>query len=285
MKIRGRSINHHLLSRTRKSKVIPGILDLTGNELKNKKWVFILGCYNSGTTLLNQILAEHPQISGLPDEGVMLTSHLVKPEDFGWRRMWWKCETEMENSDININKSSTSIKRQWSHFYENKEFLVEKSISNTCRIPFLANNFQPAFFIHLVRNGYAVAEGIRRKAELMQDNPYYGEKNYPISLCAKQWTESLRKVEGEKGKLNNFLEITYENFTANPEKEIKTVTDFLGIEPFENNFFKQSFSIHGKTNEISNMNSRSFKKLSEDDIRSINEVAGNYLKKYGYPLL
>ena len=38
-----------------------------------KKWLFLVGCYNSGTTLLRDILNEHPEIKGLPLEGVRLT--------------------------------------------------------------------------------------------------------------------------------------------------------------------------------------------------------------------
>lgn len=33
------------------------------------KWLFVVGCYNSGTTLLAEMLSRHPNISGLPTEG------------------------------------------------------------------------------------------------------------------------------------------------------------------------------------------------------------------------
>ena len=34
-----------------------------------EKWLFVVGCYNSGTTLIADALADHPQIAALPDEG------------------------------------------------------------------------------------------------------------------------------------------------------------------------------------------------------------------------
>src|SRR5688572_24611021 len=131
-----------ITARFRKSPFYSYFLEKTGRKLENKNWIFILGCYNSGTTLLNQLLAEHPSISGLPDEGVMLTDQLVKPEDYGWRRMWWKCVDQMESDRISRNRDSSRIKRHWSHFYEDKKFLVEKSISNVCRISFFSRHFQ-----------------------------------------------------------------------------------------------------------------------------------------------
>src|SRR5688572_13607291 len=84
-----------IVTRFRGNPLLSAILNLKGRNLDSKKWVFILGCYNSGTTLLDQILSLHPEISGLKDEGVMLTDCLKRPEDFGWRRMWWKCEDQM----------------------------------------------------------------------------------------------------------------------------------------------------------------------------------------------
>lgn len=258
----------------------------TGKDIQNHQWIFIIGCYNSGTTLLDQILSAHNKISGLPDEGVMLTDQLPRPEDFNWRRMWWKCEEEIEEYSLKNKMSAKTIKNHWSHFYDlNKPYLVEKSISNTYRLPFFNKNFQPAFFVHIVRNGYAVAEGIRRKVKIMEKNPLYGQKEYPIEYCAVQWMKSLQKVEEEKSGLSNYLEIKYEDLTANPGKVVNQIYDFVGLEHIGDDFFKNSFKIHEKESAITNMNANSFKHLSKEDKKVINNVAGEYLKKYNYELI
>lgn len=277
-------IFHKVTARFRKNPIYSYLLKTTGNNLEEKKWIFILGCYNSGTTLLNKILADHPSIAGLPDEGVMLTDKLVKPEDFGWRRMWAQCEQEIQDKKCRDREAST-IKKQWSHFYGNKEFLVEKSISNVCRIPFFRKNFQPAYFIHIVRNGYAVSEGIRRKAVIMENNPLYGRKNYPIDLCAKQWTRHLEVIEAQKPDISHFTEISYEDFTENPQNTMKKLTNFLGIPEYSSDYFHNSFSVHEKDSKIKNMNERSLKSLNSKEFQEVNEVAGDYLVKYGYELM
>lgn len=279
------TLKHKITARFRKNPAFSFLLEATGNKLNSKKWIFILGCYNSGTTLLNQILADHPSISGLPDEGVMLTDKLKKPEDFGWRRMWYKCEKEMSSFNGDKSKISTGIKKHWSHFYDDTEFLVEKSIPNACRIPFFEEDFQPAYFIHIVRNGYAVAEGIRRKAAIMKANPFYGEKHYPIDLCARQWTRHLEVVEEQKKNLTNYLEISYESFSEDPVGVMKEITKFLNIKDYQENYFENSFSVHEKDSEIRNMNLNSFNRLSNREIKTISNIAGEYLRKYGYEIM
>ncbi len=282
--MRSKVILHKITARLRKNPFYSFFLKTTGKDLKNKKWIFILGCYNSGTTILNQVLADHPSISGLPDEGVMLTDQLVRPEDFGWRRMWYSCEKEMKSSLKNKYKDPVTIRKHWSHFYKNQEYLLEKSIANVLRIPFFEIEFQPVYFIHIVRNGYAVAEGIKRKAEVFKSNPYFEKGNYPIELCAHQWVRSLQVVEEHKANLKNYIEVSYEAFSDNPKKTTDRLTEFLEVVPYNEEYFHSTHTVHEKRSIIKNMNSSSFDRLSSKEFETINEIAGNYLMKYGYCL-
>lgn len=276
-----KSLKHRLTARFKDNFLWSKIQLLTGRKLENKKWVFIVGCYNSGTTLLDNILAGHPQISGLPDEGVMLTNQLKRPEDYNWRRMWYQCTDEIKKP----NPNSAVIKRHWSHFFDSrKAFFLEKSISNTCRIPFLESEFSPAYFIHIVRNGYAVSEGIHRKAVPMAGNEFYSEGKYPMESCATQWKASLQEIEKIKGNLKNFKEISYEDLCDNPSETIKDILSFLDLPNFSQDYFNSSFTIHEKDSQIKNMNEKSFKSLGAEQIEKINAVASDYLIKYGYNL-
>jgi Sulfotransferase family len=272
-------------ARFRKNKLLATIFNYTGKQASPKKWIFIIGCYNSGTTLLDQILTQHPQVTGLEDEGVMLTNKLPRPEDFAWRRMWLKCEKEMQIPFEKADRIAAEIKRHWSHFYvPGKPFLIEKSISNTPRAIFFNSHFKPAYFIHIVRNGYAVAEGIRRKAEIMHGNPLYGQSQYPLDLCVKQWVRSLQVVESQQDQLENFLEISYEALTRDPDDVMKQVCDFLGIDRFSYSLKDVSFTVHRNEEAIRDMNHSSFKNLSDENIATINSIARPYLEKYNYYL-
>jgi len=215
----------------------------------------------------------------------MLTDQLVRPEDFGWRRMWSECENEMAESSRNLNKKPDRIKRQWSHFYNlDKDYLLEKSISNMTRLEFFENSFKPAWFIHIVRNGYAVAEGIHRKAEVMKGNPNFDIGKYPYSVCANQWVRSLEVFEKQKSNLQNVIEINYEDLAENSVETINHILTQMGLEKFSEDYFEKPFSVHEKNSTIKNMNSSSFKRLKKEEIDEINMVAADYLTKYGYQI-
>ena len=280
-----KELEHRITTRYKYNPFYSKILEITGRNILQKKWIFIIGCYNSGTTLLNQILSSHPQIAGLPDEGVMLTNQLSRPEDYGWRRMWCRCIDKMSSTVKGKEINALTIKKHWSHFYDlKKTFLLEKSISNTSRLDFINSNFESVKFIHIVRNGYAVAEGIRRKAKVMPGNIYYQKGEYPIELCAQQWVTSLKAVESFKKDKTNFIEIKYEDFTANPLDTLKSIWAFLGVAKFESQLLESAFTIHEKKSRIKNMNDSSFKRLSSEELTKINEKAQPFLCKYNYDI-
>ena len=169
-----------------------------GKELRPERWIFVVGCYNSGTTLLASILRQHPLLAGLPAEGAFLTDSLPYPEQFGWPRMWCECQDKMR---LGIGpdgaRLALRIKKHWSIWYPRDAInLVEKSVANTARIPYLNEYFAPAYFIYIIRNGYVISKSIQDKANLNRwKNPIYHER-YPIELCAKQWDVTDEVVDG-----------------------------------------------------------------------------------------
>lgn len=266
----------------RNKKVIP-LLTPFGSDLNPQRWIFIIGCYNSGTTLLDRILQAHPEIQGLPNEGVRLTDGLRRPEEFGWHRMWYKCIEHMSISENRAELIADRIKKHWSLWYDTKPpNYVEKSIANAVRIKFLNNHFHPAYFIYIVRNGYAVAEGIRRKSAPGEWGNVEYKNMYPIELCAKQWEFSDQVVEEQKENVDNFLKISYEDFAENTVNVMSQVTTFLGLPKLNPNMLNGKWEVHGYNSEIKNMNSISFERLSSKDIKRIKKVASKTLEKYNY---
>ena len=254
-----------------------------GREPMPKKWLFVIGCYNSGTTLLSDILSEHPAISALPIEGVVLTDALPRPEKFGWNRMWSECVGDVRMlPGERMQKIANRIKRQWSFSFDDADILYEKSIANAARIPFLDAYFQPAHFVVIVRNGYAVAEGLRRRGNPRKyGHTEFGDK-YPIEMCAKQWVVSDEIVSADAASANHVLYLTYEDFCKDPGSNLQSITDFLEIEPLPDEITDKNWEVHGNSSKIRNMNEEGIARLSADEIKAIREVAGGVLGKYGY---
>lgn len=266
-----------------RDRAVQKILAPFGRVPKPKKWLFVIGCYNSGTTLLSNILSEHPSISALPVEGVVLSDSLPRPEKFGWNRMWSECIEQVRMlPGEGMEKIAERIKRQWSFSFDEADVLYEKSIANAARVPFLDAYFQPAYFIVIVRNGYAVAEGLRRRGNPKKyGHNEFGEK-YPIEMCAKQWAVSDEFVSTDTAGARHVLRLTYEDFCAQPGENLRAITDFLEVEPLPDETTNKSWEIHGNTSEIRNMNAEGIAKLTADEIARIRDVAGQALDKYGY---
>lgn len=257
-----------------------------GRELRPQRWIFIVGCYNSGTTLLGRILGRHPDIGTLPagDEGVFFTDALPYPEQFGWPRMWAACPEQIR---VDPQRTSPRVgvraRRQWSPWYRrDAPNLLEKSVSHTIRMPYLERYFPPAYFIHIVRDGYAVAEGIRRRARPGRWGNTRYPHGYPIELCAEQWRASEEVVAADAPRLAHFMELTYEDLTAHPEPVLRSVTDFLGLSPLPAELFATEWQVHERREPIRNLNEQSHARLSAADIATIERVAGARLALRGY---
>ena len=127
-------------------------------------WLFILGCNNSGTTLLTQILGSHPLIRSLPKEGQHLTEAMPNSSKLGVGRVFTQrldCFRWIETDDSTPAKQ---LRYDWArHFDPPPGILMEKSPPDAVRSRWLQQNFQPCRFLAIVRSPYAVCEGIRRR--------------------------------------------------------------------------------------------------------------------------
>jgi hypothetical protein len=284
-----RDLHLRALNKLRQVSAVQKMLTPFGKDLHPKRWIFIIGCYNSGTTLLERLLASHSNIGSLGflgqyAEGVDLADALPRPEDFQWPRMWCRCLDQIRiKTDSGGVERANRIKRQWSIWYpKGVDNLLEKSIANATRMPFLQNHFQPAYFIYVLRNGYAVAEGIRRKTNPRRwENPVY-QNSYPIEICSEQWKVSDELVQKDRAQIERFIQIKYEELTAHPQYVLDQVTDFLGLDPLPEKVFSESWNVHKVTSPITNMNEQSFKRLSEHEVEIIRNVAGSRLAFNGY---
>ncbi len=248
--------------------------------------IFIVGCYNSGTTLLDHMLSSHDEISNLPSEGVSLTSELSTPEDFGWNRMWFMCRNKLEISKFSHSPDLEIIKKQWSMFYDNsKEFYLEKSVINSLNIDWLEESFHSPYFIWIVRNGYAVAEGIRRRTlpEGRHNSQYL--KGYPIELCAKQWAYNNNVISKKINYTKNWKCISYEDLTTKNDAVIDEIFDWLPLNERTEYNITREFTFHNKSKTITNMNQESINRLSKIEIDQITSEIQPELVKYGYKIL
>ncbi|MDX1394997.1 MAG: sulfotransferase [Gemmatimonadota bacterium] len=240
-------------------------------------WCFILGVNNSGTTLLHKILADHEDARALPMEGQSLTRALRRPWDHAAARLWATQVDLFHMTEEDGPGPAWRAIHDWAFHYRGQpgHVLLEKSPPNTIRSRWLARWFQPSRFITLVRNPYAVCEGIRRRNE------------HPISDAARHWAVANDTLYEDLSHLpadQPVLRITYERLSEHHASVLDEICRFLEIP----NSFGDDLgpldvhNIESRPSEIRNFNDDSIARLSAEDIRIVTEIAGETMVRLGY---
>jgi hypothetical protein len=245
------------------------------------KWVFLVGCYNSGTTLLRKMLGSHPLVSALPVEGQYLTDQFPSDHEIGLSRMWVLREDLYRLNENTLGPDPTRIQREWGmRLNQSRPIFLEQTPANAARTRWLQEHFQNAYFIGIVRNGYAVAEGIVRKAK-----PVHLKQGWSIEQAAYQWARSNEILCEDASHLEHFIWCKYEDLAENTEEEIQRILKFLEISEFGGVDLSKKWTVHEREHEIKNLNNESIERLTQEQIDAISLVTKTMLLKFGYDIM
>ena len=246
------------------------------------RWTFLVGCYNSGTTVFKDLISAHPEIRTLPVEGARLTSVLPMPEDFGCNQMWTRCEEYMIPQTG--PEGAERIIRDWSPWWgRGGTVFLEKSIANGARISWLDSNFDNARFIGLTRDGYCVSEGIRRRARPQCSGAAEDASlRYPLSACAAQWVAANEKLLQASKKTMRFKLISYERLVESPADVLTEVWKFLGLEPAPVLKEDGAVQICGRRFPLRDMNPESLSRLNPGEIEELTPILAPMQTRLGY---
>ena len=189
--------------------------------------VFLCGCFNSGTTILRDILGSHLTITKIPREGVVYTDHLSDYEVNEWARYWCdRNRIKLINSTDFSGLNADALLSDWRFWIPKKGWFLEKSIANLARMVELQSLFPEARFIIISREPLPVVEGITRRTKALVDEPL---DNYSDTMAVEQWKVCKELVDEQIGLLNHCHELTYENFVAQPALEINKILEFMDL--------------------------------------------------------
>ena len=245
-----------------------------GNPDSTGYWLFILGCNNSGTTLLMRILETHPSIRGLHKEGQFATKALPTPVELNVGRLFSQRLDAFRWTEDSDASAVARICYDWAaRFDPPPGILLEKSPTNTLRSRWLQHNFQPARFITLVRSPYAVCEGIRRRLDVS------------IEVAATHWQVVHEILYQDMKCLDQCLWLQYEDLCEFTQTHVERMAHFMELDRSFPPVSEMSFQTHnmdGKAQGIRNFNARSLQQLSEEDIRTINRITETEMRLFGY---
>ena len=249
----------------------------TPEILKAHKWCFIVGCNNSGTSLLQNLLESSGLISTFPHEGQRYTNVLTRASRRGYERVWSEFNQDLK---LTGNDSLDCVPRLLHDWMTElplpiKEIILEKTTANAVRLTWLQEAFPRSCFIGLVRNGYAVTEGISRK----------GEKS--VERGARHWNLINKIMLQDSENLDNYLQIRYEDLVEEPQNVIEQIAEMISQDSDElNKEIKRQFVLNAVADSsmvnIRNYNDESIARLSHEEIRKIHNEAMEMLDYFGY---
>ncbi|MFC2993560.1 sulfotransferase family protein [Halomonas tibetensis] len=269
----------------------------------NKK-IFIGGCDRSGTTLLASMLASSPRIATTPESQFKLNllklSNRRLPEsetkkvlsrlfnDFRFK-IWLEKPDFLETFKYKIKPglSSKEILEEMVSSYCGEEpyCWIDHTPNNIQNVSFLKNVFPESSFIHIVRDGRAVAASV--KPLPWGPNTTYHAATwwaYRVSFgCAAElaWPDKVYRV-------------SYESLVNNPEDTLLSLCENLDIQYDSRMLSGSGFKLPsytkkqhchvGKSVKSTQVNLWK-KRLSDRDIEIFEAKVGGLLSSFGYELL
>lgn len=243
------------------------------------------GCYNSGTTILREILGAHPDIATLPREGVRFTDVFPDLQTGGWTRMWHRNAALADMSGHDPAAVARRAAWDWAPWWRRgARVFLEKSITHSARMPFLARAFPEASFIFVIRNGFCASEGILRRARPGPEAARaLGRDTYPPAEAATQWRVANETYLRDRPGLGRVLEVRYEAFAERPGEVLRDILAFLDLPdaPLED-LGGGKVAMGARTFTIRDQNAESLARLSPAEKAEIAEVIVPLMRQLGY---
>jgi len=284
-----------------------------------KKPIILFSIGRSGSTVFHRMVSQHPKVSylstlcsrfprkpelnaylmhliDLPGGGPWLRSRLHPVEVYPFFDVYYPgfsrpCR-DLTGADL-TNHAREGLQSALSRAVsEHKPRLLIK-ITGWPRIGFLKELFPDALFVHLIRDGRAVANSfLKRDFWKGWGGPHkwrWGELNPAdreswllydrsfIALAAIQWNIFLEAVEHTRNLAGkNYYQLRYEDLCAQPAKEMERLCSFLDLD-WGNEFAGQ---IH--THQLRNSNEKWQRDFTESQITIAQELMFQNLQKYRY---
>lgn len=233
------------------------------------KPILIIGAPGSGTTLLYQTLCSHRDLAYITPN--MLRAGILRHGRFlGDRRKALFILQNLIHRDYTSNlpqgdalwikyfgdynyMTENDYSEEMAGYFKKKVLqvqnlwgrprLVDKTLLNCFRVRLLNLIFPDVKFIHIIRDGRAVAFSILNKIEIAGDpNPLfhvgfkdilgdkYQSQRSELYNYGLVWTEFVRRGrEASAFAQGRYYEVRYENLITEPHKELRKIVDFCEL--------------------------------------------------------
>lgn len=269
--------------------------------------LFLVGCPRSGTTLLQSLLAAHPQIASFPESHFFtkgISSRVVLYKlgiaSRHTRARFYQFLHEIGHDEMRRHLSRFPVfTRQYARTFlavldtltrqQQKSLWLEKTPRHLHYIDDISRLVPGVKFIHLIRNG---ADVVASLYEVVNAHPNTWESfsSGNIDQCIQRWSTDVTITRQHLHKPNHIL-VRYEQLTEEPRWVLTQLCTFLGIpfaETMLNGYQKMAAQLVHKhetwkmsaRDAIHNANHTKFYRLFDDGQR---QYITAQVAKVGYP--
>lgn len=185
--------------------------------------IFIIGMPRSGTSLLEQILSAHPQISGAGE--LTEISDIIKdiPQQIDTDKDWPECIDDATTDDI-----SKFAKRYLAHLKQHapeSHYITDKMPHNFYALGLIRIMFPKAKIIHCQRHAMDTCISIYFQNFLVGHDYAanlfnLGTHHYQYQRLMQHWRECLP---------GGMIEINYEDLVQSPDETIRNIMDYCEL--------------------------------------------------------
>lgn len=211
-----------------------------------KATVFLVGCPRSGTTLLQSLLASHPEVASFPE--TKFFDHIepwFEPRRKRWGLVSRRLRVRLESffrDELNQPELIDQLPRIFifKGYYsrrfmkilrtltkqQHKSILLEKTPEHIFYIDYIEKFLPDSKIIHILRQGPDVIASLY---QVTHKYPQWWDGAWDIERCIKRWIQSVEISFRYSSKPNHIL-VKYEDLLKNPAFILEELCDFIGME-------------------------------------------------------
>jgi hypothetical protein len=289
-------------------------------KIEIKKPIILLGTGRCGSTALHKLLSQHPHVAwlsrlsnrfpkwpnynywlmrsfDLPLVGDYLNRRFNPSEGyFFWQRYspgFVQPFRDLSTQDVTNREKKVICQVMSQNLTRQRDRLLLK-ITGWPRIGYLKEIFADAKFIHIVRDGRAVANSMlavhfwdgwygperwRWNQLTPEENRIWeGTNKSFVALAGLEWVMMQKATVKAKALLNpdDFLEIRYEDFCADKLAITKQIVQFAELD------WTQQFEQAVQNFSVESQNFKWKTDLTAEQQRTLEDIEREYLQHYGY---